>query len=51
MPCAARIAPGGMVSHILKGTIAHVRIFEKAEDFAAFERTLAETLLRRPSFS
>ena len=48
MPRAARVAPGGMVFHVLNRAIARVRIFEKDEDFAAFERTLAETLRQRP---
>lgn len=40
MPRAARVAPGRMVFHVLNRAIARVRVFEKNEDFAAFERTL-----------
>ncbi len=48
MPRAARVAPGGMVFHVLNRAIARVRIFENNGDYAAFEQTLAETLRQRP---
>jgi len=48
MPRTARIAPGGMVFHVLNRAIARIRMFEKEKDFAAFERILAETLRQRP---
>jgi putative transposase len=47
MPRTARIAPGGMVFHVLNRAIARVRIFEKEGDYAAFERTVEETLQQR----
>ena len=48
MPRTARIAPGGMVFHVLNRANARARIFGKDADYAAFERVLCETLLRKP---
>ena len=48
MPRTARIAPGGMIFHVLNRAIAHIRMFKKDKDFAAFERILCETLQQRP---
>ena len=48
MPRAARIAPGGMVFHVLNRANAQAQIFSKDEDYAAFERVLCETLESLP---
>lgn len=38
MPRTARIAPGGMVFHVLNRGVARMQIFEKSADYQAFER-------------
>jgi len=43
MPRAARIAPGDIIFHVLNRGNARSQIFEKSEDYMAFERVLAET--------
>ncbi|MEN6451927.1 MAG: transposase [Thermoguttaceae bacterium] len=48
MPRTARIAPGGMVFHVLNRANARARIFAKEADYAAFELAMCETLRRRP---
>jgi putative transposase len=48
MPRTARIAPGGMIFHVLNRANARARIFGKETDYAAFERAMCETLRRRP---
>jgi len=48
MPRTARVAPGGMVFHVLNRGVARMQVFEKAGDYEAFERVLAETLLETP---
>jgi len=48
MPRTARVAPGGMVFHVLNRANARTRIFAKDADYAAFERVLRETLARKP---
>jgi putative transposase len=48
MPRTARVAPGGMVFHVLNRGIARMQVFEKTGDYEAFERTLAETLQETP---
>ena len=49
MPRTARIAPGGMVFHVLNRANARARIFAKDGDYAAFERVLCETMAREPT--
>ena len=44
MPRNNRIAPGGMVFHVLNRGNARMRIFEKEADYLAFEKVLAQTL-------
>jgi putative transposase len=44
MPRTARIAPGGMVFHVLNRGVARMQLFDKPADFQAFERVLQETL-------
>ena len=41
-----RAAPGGWVYHVLNRANARLPLFEKDEDFAAFERVLAEAVER-----
>ena len=48
MPRTARIAPGGMVFHVLNRANAGARIFGKEADYAAFERVMKETLAKKP---
>ena len=47
MPRTARVAPGGMVFHVINRANARARIFGKDADYAAFERVMKETLLRK----
>lgn len=44
MPRTARIAPGGIVFHVLNRAIARMRIFDKEGDYEAFERVIRETV-------
>jgi putative transposase len=46
MPRAIRKCPGGFVYHVLNRANGRLRIFKKPEDFAAFERILAEGVQR-----
>lgn len=48
MPRTARIAPGGIVFHVLNRGVARMQLFEKAGDYEAFERVLSETLEEAP---
>lgn len=48
MPRSARIAPGGVVFHVLNRGNARSDIFDDAADYAAFEKTLAECLALFP---
>ncbi len=41
-----RIAPGGLVYHVLNRANARMTIFDKPEDFDAFERVLEEAVER-----
>ena len=43
MPRTARVAPGGMVFHVLNRGIARMLLFEKSADYQAFEEVLRET--------
>ena len=38
MPRRARVAPGGMVYHVLNRGVGRMTLFEQAPDYAAFER-------------
>src|SRR5207247_236883 len=40
MPRRLRVATGGLVYHVLNRAVGRARIFEKPEDYAAFERVL-----------
>jgi putative transposase len=48
MPRTARIAPGGIVFHVLNRAVAGAHIFETDGDYAAFVQVLAETLQQKP---
>jgi putative transposase len=48
MPRAPRYTPGGMVFHVLNRGVGRRTLFDKEEDFLAFERVLEETLRTRP---
>ena len=48
MPRVARIAPGGIVFHVLNRGNARAQIFANDYDFAAFERVMADTLAQVP---
>lgn len=48
MPRVARQAPGGVVFHVLNRGVGRLRLFEKHDDYAAFERVLEQTLEVRP---
>jgi len=48
MPRTARVAPGGMVFHVLNRGVARMQLFEKAADYQAFEQVLRGTLDQSP---
>jgi putative transposase len=49
MPRRPRIAPGGLVYHVLNRAVARLALFEKPADYAAFERVLAEAMEKHPT--
>ncbi len=42
MPRRARVAPGGLVYHVLNRGVGRMTLFEDAADYAAFERCLRQ---------
>jgi REP-associated tyrosine transposase len=46
MPRRPRICPAGTCFHVLNRAVARLTLFEKAEDYAAFERVLEEAFDR-----
>src|SRR5262245_39266556 len=48
MPRIARVAPGGMVYHVLNRANGRLRIFRKPQDFAGFYSALQATMTRHP---
>jgi putative transposase len=48
MPRRPRVAPGGFVYHCLNRAVARLALFEKREDYAAFERVLEEAVQQHP---
>ena len=48
MPRTARVAPGGMVFHVLNRGVGKNQLFFNDQDFLAFERIVADTLEKRP---
>jgi putative transposase len=49
MPRIARIAPGGMIFHVLNRAVARLPLFDNEDDYAAFERVLEEALDKHPT--
>lgn len=45
----ARVAPGGLVYHVLNRAVAGLSLFRKPADFEAFERVLLEAQQRHPT--
>ena len=48
MPRTARIAPGGMVFHVLNRGVARMQIFRDDKDYDAFRRVVEQTLRIAP---
>lgn len=48
MPRTARVAPGGMVFHVLNRGVGRMQIFDHERDYAAFRRVVEETLRVAP---
>jgi REP-associated tyrosine transposase len=48
MPRKARVAPGGLVYHVLNRAVAKLPLFRKEADYLAFERILIEAHARHP---
>jgi putative transposase len=48
MPRTARIAPGGLVYHVLNRSVGKIRLFAKDADFEAFQRVMVEAHARHP---
>jgi putative transposase len=49
MPRRPRVAPGGLVHHCLNRAVGRLTLFEKDEDYAAFERVLEEAAKKHPT--
>lgn len=47
MPRTARVAPGGMVYHVINRGVGRQDLFFNDEDYLAFERVIVETLEKR----
>lgn len=45
----ARVAPGGLVYHVLNRAVAGLPLFRKVADFEAFERVMVEAQERNPT--
>jgi len=48
MPRQARVAPGGLIYHVLNRAVARLPLLQKPEDYAAFEWVLGEAWQRHP---
>ena len=48
MPRQARVAPGGLIFHVLNRAVARLPLLQKPEDYAAFECVLGEAWQRTP---
>ncbi len=48
MPRTARVAPGGMLFHVLNRGVGKMRLFLKHADFEAFDRIVEKTLETAP---
>ncbi len=49
MPRIARVAPGGMVYHVLNRGVARLPLFRKNADFESFEQVMVEASERHPT--
>ncbi len=49
MPRQARVAPGGIVYHVLNRAVARLPLLEKPADYTAFEQVLAEAHEHHPT--
>jgi putative transposase len=47
MSRTARVAPGGLVYHVLSRWVDRMHMFRKEADFKAFERVILETRERQ----
>jgi len=48
MPRTARLAPGGMVYHVINRGVGKQQLFFSDDDYLAFEQVIVETLEKRP---
>jgi len=48
MPRTARIAPGGLVYHVLNRRVGRMTLFRSERDYAAFQRSIIDTLDTTP---
>src|SRR5438094_748677 len=48
MPRHARVAPGGMVYHVLNRSVGRMHMFHRERDFEAFERVMLQAHERFP---
>ncbi len=48
MPRRPRKCPAGMCFHVLNRAVARLTLFEKPDDYEAFDRVLAEAVARIP---
>jgi putative transposase len=46
MPKTARVAPGGLVYHVLNRSVGRMHMFRKESAVEAFERVMVEAHLR-----
>lgn len=49
MPRRPRIAPGGLIYHVLNRAVGRSTLFEKPADYQAFLRVLGEALVKHPT--
>jgi putative transposase len=49
MPRLSRIAPGGLVCHVLNRAVARLALFAKKADYDASEQVLVEALQEHPT--
>ena len=48
MPRRARVAPGGLVYHVLNRSVGRMTLFRRDADFQAFNRLILEAHQRHP---
>ncbi len=49
MARTARVAPGGLIYHVMNRAVARLPLFRKEADYAVFERVMLEAHERRPT--